>query len=123
VQALGEKRLYGFGERSKPAVRPRGALLGTRLLSLRIAFEKDGSHAQALAKLDVRKRIAHHHAGLGCDLGEIPPRLLKHARQRLSAVAFILVVGAKVDGIGMRTVSAEQGLKFCVHGLYIRGRV
>jgi hypothetical protein len=68
-------------------------------LSFWLSLNKDGSHAQLAAGLNVGKRIADHYAVLRVDLGKIFRGLLKKPKARLPAIAFAVVMGTVVDGI------------------------
>ena len=98
-------------------------MLRTRLSPFRIAFDKNRSHAHPAPELDIRKRVADHHALLWANFAEFPLRLLKHARQRFAAVALLLVVRTKVERIDMRAMSIQDLLQLTVDRFNISNRV
>ena len=94
---------------------------GAGLLECRIAVDEDGEHAEAAAELDVGPGVADDDAGCRVDVGEIGLGLLEEAGKRFAAVAPILVVRAKVEGVDVSVVDCQFLLKRGMDAEDIRG--
>ena len=84
-----------------------------------LSLNKDGSHTQPTAGLNVGKRITDHDAIIRIDLGEIFPGLLKEPSVRLTAITFSLVMGAVVDGIQPGALTRQVAPHLAVNELQL----
>lgn len=93
------------------------------LLTVRVALDEYGHHAQAASELDVGERVADHDTGSGVDLREVLLCLFVQPRQGLAALALILIVRTEVEGVYVCTMRPEQVVKASVEGFHVRGCV
>ena len=76
-----------------------------------IAFDEDCPEAEIAAKLYVGEGVADDQAGGWFNFGELGLRLFEEARQRLAAVALVLVMGAKIKAVDVCFRFCQKGLK------------
>lgn len=88
-------------------------------LSRWVAVDEDGEHAEPTAEFNVGEGIAYDDAGFGCNGRKLGNGLMEESRERLAAIAFLLVVGAEVEAVEMRTGLAQDQLQVRGDGLNV----
>ncbi len=86
---------------------------------LRIPLDKHRPHPQIFPKFNIRERIPHHRARPCLNLRKIPPRRLKHPRQRLPAIAALLVMRTVIEPIHPRPCISQNLVQLCVDIFHI----
>ena len=97
----------------------RGRLLEARPGLGGFRLNQDRAHTKPMAGLDVRDRIADHHAVAGVAAGKIAEGPLEHAWKRLAAIALAFVMHAAVDSVELRAVLPQVVLQVPVQRGYI----
>ncbi len=89
----------------------------------RVAVDEHGFHIQPSAKLYIGERVTDHDALPSCNVRELFDRLFEQPRQRLTAVALLFIVRAKVEAVDMGSLCEQKVLQRGMNGLHIGGGV
>lgn len=110
-------------ERTRDSIRQHCCQIRIRLPRRRIALDENRLAADPSRSLNIRQRIANHHARRRQYVRKLPYRLLEQSCTWLPATTLLFVMWAEVESVYVCTIPVKMFLKERMQDLYIRSSI